>query len=576
MTYCLRKGKLLCGFCVAVVAIVCIGEQSRSPSERDTTPDTLILATTVEPATLHPVFGGDRMSAVEILGALFEPLTVYDDQHRLRPCLATEIPTRENGGIRILSAEEEAARGGQMESVWHLRPGASWSDGTPVTAHDFSFTLDLIKHPDIPALIREVEDRIVRMESRDGGRTLVVLWKKPYAFAAEGHRHLVIPRHLEGPRFEALDNKKEYERTPFNREPVGNGPYRIAEWKMGRHLVLERQPHWNGPAPHFRRLIYRFIPEAETVLANLDTARVGAVSPVALDYDLAKEYEQRAQLRHDCKYVVAATSSLSWVHIDFNLDNPLTADRRVRQALTAGLNRQGMCQLLFPGQDCATDTWLAPIHPCCFPPPGQVAPDLPRYPYDPQRAARLLDEAGWPLASNGLRSKEYLALQLTLSYLAGDALMDRVAQIVKEDWRVLGVDLHLQPMEAKHFGELSSKNLEYKGLSLYSWIMDPSADGITFWTAENIPTVDKLSGQNACRWRNARSDELLYRATQTFDLPRRRELLWEQQRLWADDLPAIPLFFQQEVSIRRHDLEGWRPTGTDTPVTWNCFEWRWR
>jgi peptide/nickel transport system substrate-binding protein len=576
MTYRLRKAYLVCGFCLAVLVAVFLGERNHSLPERDTTPDTLILATTIEPATLHPVFGSDRMSAVEILGLLFEPLTVYDDQHQLRPCLATVIPTLENGGIRIFSAEEAKEHGGRMESIWHLRPDASWSDGTPVTAEDFIFTFELIKHPDVPALSREVEDRIVRMESRDQGRTLVVLWEKPYAFAHEGHRHLVIPRHLEGPRFQGLAEKKEYERTPFNRQPVGNGPYRSAEWAMGRYLVLERQPYWHGPTPHFRRLIYRFIPEAETVLANLDTGRLGAVSPVALDYDLAMEYDQRARARGDRSYVVMAKPGLYWVHIDFNTENPLTADKRVRQALALGLNRQGLCQLLFPGQDCATDTWLAPIHPCCFPPPGRVTPDLPRYPYDPQRAAQLLEAAGWFRNATGIRARDGRLLQLTLSFVAGDTLMDRVAQIIQEDWRTLGVELHLQPLEAKQFDETSSKNLEYEGLSLYSWIMDPSADGITFWTTENIPTAEKPTGQNACRWRNARSDELLYQATQTFDLTRRRELLWEQQRLWADDLPALPLFFQQEVSIRRHDLAGWQPTGTDTPVTWNCYDWRWQ
>jgi peptide/nickel transport system substrate-binding protein len=576
MKYHLRKGFLVYGFSLAAVVLIWLGERNHSLLERDTTLDTLILATTFEPATLHPVFGSDRMSAVEILGALFEPLTVYDDRHKLRPCLATEIPTPENGGIKIFIGEEAQKRGGEMESIWHLRPDACWSDGTPVTAEDFKFTFELIKDPNVPAISREVEDRIVRMEPRDQGRTLAVLWKKPYAFAREGHRHLVVPRHLEAPRFESLADKKEYERTPFNRQPVGNGPYRIVEWARGRHLVLERQAHWHGRGPHFRRLIYRFIPEPETILANLDTGQLGAVSPVALDYDLALDYEQRARARKDQTYVVDARPGLYWVHIDFNTENPVTADPRVRQALAVGLNRREMCRLLFPGQNCATDTWLAPVHSCCFPPPGRVTPDLPRYPYDPGRAAQLLDESGWRRQGDGPRSKEGQLLQLPLTFVAGDILMDRVAQYVKEDWRSLGVDLHLQPLEAGVFNETSSRNLEYKGLSLYSWIMDPSADGITFWTAENIPTADKLTGQNACRWRNARSDELLHQATQTFDLTRRRELLWKQQRIWARDLPAIPLFFQQEVSIRRHDLEGWRPTGTDTPVTWNCYDWRWK
>jgi len=105
--------------------------------------------------------------------------------------------------------------------------------------------------------------------------------------------------------------------------------------------------------------------------------------------------------------------------------------------------------------------------------------------------------------------------------------------------------------------------------------MDPSADGITFWTSANIPTEDNPTGQNACRWRNSRSDELLQAATETLDPLERRSLLWQHQAIWAEELPAIPLFFQPEISIHHHRLQGWRPTGTDTPVTWNCSEWRW-
>src|SRR4051812_22108634 len=158
--------------------------------------DTLTLAITREPATLHPLFGSTSMAAVEVMGALFEPLTVYDDRHQLTPCLATEIPSFQNGGLRRLP-------GGGLESVWHLRPDARWSDGVPVTADDFVFTHDLTLQADVPA-VRELDERVERMESRDGGRTLSVFWKEPYAFAHEGHRHLVVPRHVEGPRFDAL------------------------------------------------------------------------------------------------------------------------------------------------------------------------------------------------------------------------------------------------------------------------------------------------------------------------------------------------------------------------------------
>jgi peptide/nickel transport system substrate-binding protein len=544
------------------------------PAPLALSPDTLIIATTREPATLHPVFGVGGMATVEILGALFEPLTLYDDRHRLIPCLATEIPSLANGGLRLLADSEARARGGQMETIWYLRPDARWSDGVPVRAEDFIFTFDLIRHPDVPAVSREVEDRIARMESRDEGRTLVVLWKRPYAFAHEGHRHLVVPRHIEFPEFDALADKHEYERTPFNRHPVGNGPYRVAEWAFGRHLVLERQDYWHGPRPAFQRLVYRFIPEAETILANLDTGRLGAVSPVALDQDLTLEYRHRAAARGDQTYQLVVRPGLWWEHIDFNAENPLTADRRVRQALAFGLNRAGLCQALFPGQACATDTWLPPLHPAAFPPAGQMVPDVPRYPFDPDRAARLLEEAGWRLGSGGIRIQDGRRLRLSLAFETGEPLLDRVAQTVKEDWRALGVELDLRPLDPRAFSEVTA-DPGYQGLALYPWVMDPSADGITFWTQDNIPTAANPTGQNTCRWRNARSDALLREATETLDERRRRTLLWEQQRIWAAELPALPLFFHQEISVHHRALRGWRPTGTDTPVTWNCFEWRW-
>lgn len=572
-----RRAYLVYGLCALGVGVAAVGEGFRTPPAAKFSSDSLVLATTYEPTTLHPVFGCDRMAAVEILGALFEPLTVFDDQHHLRPCLAREVPTVENGGLRLLPEAEAQARGGKMESVWHLRPDARWSDGEPVTAHDFIFTFRLIMDPDVPAVSRETEERIAAMEARDDGRTLVVLWKEPYAFAHEGHRHLLVPRHVEEPRFRALEgaDHKEYERTPFNRAPVGNGPYRLAEWSPGRYLLLESNPFWHGPAPRLERVAYRFLPEVESILANLDTGRVGAVSPVALDFDLGYEYDQRARARGDTRYMVHYQPGLWWEHIDFNTENPLTADKRVRQALALGLNREAMSRTLFAGQSLVADTWLPPVHAAAFPAAGRLQPDLPRYPHDPRRAGELLDGAGWTAGPGGLRRKDRRPLRLPLRYPAGEPLTDRAAQMIKEDCRRIGVEVNLMPQDEKAFGDTGPANRSFQGLTLSLWIMDPSADGITFWTSGNIPTDANPAGQNTCRWRNARSDELLSAATKMLDAGERVRLLREQQRLWADELPAIPLFFKEEVSIRHRSLEGWRPTGTETPVTWNCHEWRW-
>lgn len=572
------RQSILCVLSIVAASLVFVlGEGRRSHPPSATANDTLVIATTVEPTTLHPVFGNDRMATVEILGTLFEPLTLYDDQHRLIPCLATEVPTHANHGLRELPEEEAARRGGRMETIWHLRSDARWSDGMPVTADDFIFTFELVMNDQVPAVSREVETRIAKMESRDGGRTLVVLWKEPYAFAHEGHRHLVIPRHIEEPRLLALapEEQKEYEHAAFNHRPIGNGPFQLVRWDPGRLMVLERQPYWRGPGPLLSRIIYRFLPESETVLANLDTGRIGAVSPMALDFDLGLEYDLRAKARGDSTYQTHIQPGLWWEHIDFNTENPVTADKRVRQALALGLNRRALAETLALGEQALTDTWLPPLHPAAFPAPGRLHPDLPRYPYDPQRAAQLLDEAGWHTDVDRMRRKDGRRLQLTLTYIPGEPLTDRVAQLAQADWRRLGVELNLRLLDVTKFDEASAENRAYQGLSLYPWVMDPSADGITFWTSTNIPTDENPTGQNASRWRNQQSDELLQRAAQSLDPRKRVELMRSQQRIWAEELPAIPLFFKPEISIRHRNLHGWRPTGTDTPITWNCSEWHW-
>jgi peptide/nickel transport system substrate-binding protein len=157
----------------------------------------------------------------------------------------------------------------------------------------------------------------------------------------------------------------------------------------------------------------------------------------------------------------------------------------------------------------------------------------------------LLDAAGWVLGDDGSRRKGGRVLRLPLKYAAGEPLTDRAAQMIKEDWRRIGVEVNLSPQDEKAFGDSSAANRAYQGLSLSLWIMDPSADGITFWTSASIPTDANPTGQNTCRWRNARSDELLFAATRTLDRGERVRLLREQQRIWADELPAVPLYFKQ-------------------------------
>src|SRR5258708_3342197 len=100
MKFRLQPAYLVCGFFVAATLLACLGEWRCRQTFDHALGRTLVIATTHGPASLHPVFGSSGLADVEIMGALFEPLTVNDDRRRLAPCLALEVPSFDNGGLR--------------------------------------------------------------------------------------------------------------------------------------------------------------------------------------------------------------------------------------------------------------------------------------------------------------------------------------------------------------------------------------------------------------------------------------------------------------------------------------------
>ena len=142
------------------------------------------------------------------------------------------MPTLENGGVALRPD-------GGMDVTWKLRPGITWHDGTPFTSADVKFTVDAINGPNYNPESTDGFDRITSVDTPDP-LTAVVHYREVYAPYALQFIRGMLPKHvLEG---RDIDRASDY-----NRAPLGTGPYRVAEWKTGEYILLERVPnYWRG------------------------------------------------------------------------------------------------------------------------------------------------------------------------------------------------------------------------------------------------------------------------------------------------------------------------------------------
>lgn len=545
------RWRFFCTLALLLAVAVGCGEEDTS-SRGSSKGEEVIVGIAQEPDSLDPLFG-EMMAGVEIRGAIFRTLVMRDDSLKLHPVIAEEIPTLENGGIQLLP-------GGKMRTTWKLRKGYKWEDGTPVTAEDFIFAHRAIMTKGMPVITKDVDRRIEKIEAPDP-HTLVVTWRERFA-RANDNVHFPLPKHILEPILK--QGPKAFRESFFNTKPVGNGPYRLTAWEPGNFLVLERNPHFPGTPGGFRRITYKIIPNTGSLEVNLASDDIQAISPIGFSLDQGLDLKKR----RGEKFRVFFTPGMYWEHMDFNHDSPLLKDKRVRQALLYATNREGIVKALFEGKLQVAHSWLPPQH-------YGYNPNVKKYPYDPERARQLLEEAGWKRGSSGIRrNHEGREMRLVLMTTAGDNLREKIQQIIRSDWKKVGVEVTIRNQPAKvYFGE-TVRYRKFPHLAMYSWVLNPSFDGETSWTKDNIPSEkNNWQGQNTMGFVHDEISRLDHLIPATIDREERIRLFHQEQEIWVEELPALPLYFHVEVSVTRIDFRDWRPTGTDTPVTWNAETW---
>ncbi len=455
------------------------------------------------PQTINPLLSFGNELDRDLTGLIFQGLVTLNERGEPAPSLA----------------ERWEISPDQLEYTFHLRPGVRWHDGAPFTAADVVFTVgvlqsDAFANSGAPASTYLSQLwRSVTVEQLDES-TLRFRLQQPLASFLSEATIGILPAHL----WSAVP-VAEISQSALNLQPVGTGPWRLAGL-TALTARLEPNPYWSGQDPFLEAIEFRFFPDYTSAFSAFQAGTVDGVSRI-VPQDLTA-----AQASQDMTVFTAPLAGESFVY--FNLSSPTApflTDKRVRQALSLALDRPKLIDEALNGQGVPADgpfmpgTWA-------YAPQQLPQPSL-------QQAAQLLAEAGW--ADNdgdGVRDQNDLPLSFEL---VGDN--EAVLQSLASQWRQIGVDARPKLVDITSLATESLSPRRFDA-AVTHWQLSGDPDPYPLWHSTQIE-----NGQNYTGWSNLPADLLMEQGRAVTDPGLRLQLYSEFQKIFAAEMPALPLYF---------------------------------
>ena len=474
--------------------------------DRQRNPDELVFVLGTNPKNLDPRFAQDAFSD-KITRLIFSPL----------------LERRPDGSVRGHLAESFEQRD-ETTYIVRLRRNARFHDGSPVTAADVAGTYRSILDPNLKTVKRLFLKPIESIETPDDHTVIFHLNEVNAPF----------PQVLSGIGI-APAQLLELHGRDFVDHLIGSGPFQFVSQVVDESIVLRRNPDWFGGEVGIEMLRFKIVPDA--------TVRVLEVMHGSADItqnDIPLHVIQRLNKQEDLK---VATSESSLVkYLAFNVDRPTLADVRVRQAVALAINREPIIEYKLRNYATLARSFL---HPASW----AYEPESRSWAHDPARARALLDEAGYPVPSDG-------SPRLTLVYRTSmDSTAIAVAKILKRQLAEVGIEMDLRTNEwGVFFSDIIQGNFDMYTLSGLG-IIDP--DWYTYVVhSDSFPP----NGANRPRYHNPRIDELLNLGKITVETEARATIYREVQRILSEEVPLVPLWYEHNVVVSGRNVDGFEPT----------------
>jgi peptide/nickel transport system substrate-binding protein len=361
--------------------------------------DSVVIGVASEPDTLSPLLGYGKDGNSKI----FDGLLARDADLKLRPALAKALPEVGDGGLTY---------------TYTLREGVEFSDGEPLTSADVVFTYRTILDAKTNNTSRSELDAVKEVRAHGADKVVFTL-KYPYAPFAGRTVLPIVPEHIAG--------KQDPNTGVFNTEPIGTGPYVLADWRKGEKLTFKANPHYWGGAPKVKTVTMAIVEDDDVRATRLRSGDLdGAVLPPHLaatfkDDEDDKTYEAKS---YDFRAVTLPTAG------------KVTGDRAIRQALDAAVDRKAMVDKILDGAGRPAYGPL-PVDDPWFAKGIERERDL-------AKAKRILDEGGWKPGADGVRAKDGEKAAFTLLYPSGDKVRQDHALAYASDAKKAGIDVEAE------------------------------------------------------------------------------------------------------------------------------------
>ncbi|MEJ7709479.1 MAG: ABC transporter substrate-binding protein [Pyrinomonadaceae bacterium] len=466
-----------------------------------------------DPETLDALYGTDA-SSERLRQLMFNTLVRKNESFDYVGELASNISPSPDGSAFTFT----------------LHDNITFHNNRPLTALDAKYTLDTLLASDSrkAASFYDISagDRkpyIASVEAVDA-KTLVIRLNRPWPQLL--NNLVAIPIIPEGSASIQGTN------------PTGSGPFRFVRFDEAQHYIdlAAYEQHWQG-APQLKTLRVRVIKDANTLQAEMKSARMDLVPPFAtLSPDA---YQAMSQ---DSNFKVEKFPGANIVYLQFNVEAAPLNNPQVRQAIAFAINRESIVRDLLLGQ--------AEVAHSILPDESWAYFAGSQYRYDPAQARTLLDEAGFPVKAGGLRFTEPIVFKIS----SGNVATSQFAGVIQNSLKEVGIPVQIESLELNSLLD-NLRNGQYQ-MTTSRWVggnQDPIFLKDLF-TSSQIPTQKNRALRNRSRYSNPELDRILEQASNTLDPIAARALYTEAQQIISRDLPMLPLWYPAQMVIARRDL----------------------
>jgi len=457
-------------------------------------PDTIVMALDESPRNLDPRVGTDA-SSERLIQLMFSSLVKRSDRYDIEPDLAVswEIPN-------------------PTTYIFHLRTDAKFHDGRLVTSRDVLFTFRSVLGGAIQTPKAGTYRLVESIEAPDD-RTVIFKLKEPFA------------PFLWNLTRGAIGIVPDGSPADFAKNPIGSGAFKFVRYDPDSEVVLERNDSYYGNKPIVSRFRFKIIPEAIVRALELKKGSVDIALSV-LTPDMVEA------LRGNRDLDVLQAPGTNYQYVAFNLKDPLFGDVRVRKAIAYAIDRNTIIKHLWRGQAQPATGVIPPSN-------WSYAEDVETYPYNPQRARELLREAGRENMSFTYRT-------------ATDDTGRLLASVLQQQLREVGIQMDIRSNEfATFYSDVVKGNFQMYSLRWIGGNNDPDILNFVFHSMMFPP-----NGANRGRYANMEVDRLIDFARREVDTEKRKAAYQSIQRIVANDLPYVSLFYVDNVAVYNKRIGG--------------------